>query len=67
MSGEAAPSDNELIAQSLKGGDAGSSGAGASAAFGTLVLRYRKLVLGVAYRLCPAALHLHSPPLYSPK
>jgi RNA polymerase sigma-70 factor (ECF subfamily) len=52
MSGAAVPSDTELIAQSLKRGDAGSSGEKASAAFGTLVLRYRKLVIDVAYRLC---------------
>ena len=37
-----APSNNELIASSLQG-DRG--------AFGSLVLRYRRLVLGVAYRV----------------
>jgi RNA polymerase sigma-70 factor (ECF subfamily) len=47
MTGAAAPSDNELIAKSLQRGRAG-----ASAAFGTLVRRYRKLVISVAYRLC---------------
>jgi RNA polymerase sigma-70 factor (ECF subfamily) len=36
-------SDNELIAQSLQGD---------SAAFGALVLRYRRMVIGVAYRVC---------------
>jgi RNA polymerase sigma-70 factor (ECF subfamily) len=38
-----APSDNELIVQSLRGD---------TSAFGNLVLRYRKLVIGVAYRVC---------------
>lgn len=53
MWGAAAPSDNELIAQSLQRGTGDlSSTDGPSAAFGTLVLRYRKLVLSVAYRLC---------------
>jgi RNA polymerase sigma-70 factor (ECF subfamily) len=53
MTGAAAPSDNELIAESLQRGRAVvSSGEGASAAFGLLVLRYRKLVISVAYRLC---------------
>ena len=36
-------SDNELIAQSLRGD---------SAAFGKLVLRYRRMVIGVSYRVC---------------
>lgn len=54
----AALTDNELIAQSLtrRGPSApssdGASPDGASAAFGTLVLRYRKLIIAVAYRLC---------------
>ena len=38
-----AQSDNELIAQSLRGD---------TAAFGTLVLRYRRMVIGTAYRVC---------------
>jgi RNA polymerase sigma factor (sigma-70 family) len=38
-----AQSDNELVAQSLRG-DTG--------AFGTLVLRHRQMVLGIAYRVC---------------
>ena len=37
-----APSDNELIASSLQGD---------RSAFGALVLRYRRLVIGVAYRV----------------
>lgn len=48
MIGAAALSDNELIAQSLQRG----SGDAPSAAFGALVLRYHKLVIAVAYRLC---------------
>ena len=48
MHNEAALSDDELIARSLRGDTA----EGASAAFGTLVLRYRKLVIGVSYRVC---------------
>ena len=58
MLGAATLSDNELISQSLQGeagdvpsGDGRSMG-GPSAAFGALVLRYRKLVIAVAYRLC---------------
>jgi RNA polymerase sigma-70 factor (ECF subfamily) len=35
--------DNELIAQSLEGD---------ASAFGALVLRYRRMVIGVAYRVC---------------
>jgi len=38
-----ARSDNELIDLSLRGN---------TAAFGALVLRYRKLVIGTAYRVC---------------
>jgi RNA polymerase sigma-70 factor (ECF subfamily) len=38
-----ARSDGELIAESLHGD---------TAAFGALVLRYRKMVIGVAYRVC---------------
>ena len=41
-------SDKELVSQSLSA----QSAEGASAAFGTLVLRYRKLVISVAYRIC---------------
>jgi RNA polymerase sigma-70 factor (ECF subfamily) len=48
MLSAAALSDNELIAQSLSKRNS----EGASAAFGKLVLRYRKLVIAVAYRLC---------------
>lgn len=44
----AQPSDKELVAQSLRA----NSTEGASAAFGKLVLRYRKLVISVAYRIC---------------
>jgi RNA polymerase sigma factor (sigma-70 family) len=40
-------SDNEWIAQSLRGD---------TQAFGMLVLRYRKLVIGVAYRICGDAM-----------
>ncbi len=39
----ATQSDDELIAESLNGD---------TSAFGTLVLRYRQLVLGIAYRVC---------------
>ena len=35
-----------------RGAGIGPSGDGPSAAFGTLVLRYRKLVIAVAYRIC---------------
>jgi RNA polymerase sigma-70 factor (ECF subfamily) len=58
MAGAAALSDNELIARSLQRGkpsapsEDGRSTDGPSAAFGALVLRYRKLVISVAYRLC---------------
>jgi RNA polymerase sigma-70 factor (ECF subfamily) len=38
-----AQSDNELVAQSLHGD---------TNAFGTLVLRHRQMVLGIAYRVC---------------
>jgi RNA polymerase sigma-70 factor (ECF subfamily) len=38
-----ARSDGELIAESLNGD---------TAAFGALVLRYRKMVISVAYRVC---------------
>ena len=44
----AALSDEELIALSLRGGTT----EGASAAFGTLVHRYRKLAISVSYRIC---------------
>lgn len=40
--------DQELVAQSL----CAHSAEGASAAFGTLVMRYRNLVISVAYRVC---------------
>jgi RNA polymerase sigma-70 factor (ECF subfamily) len=43
MQGAVAPSDNDLVARSLRGD---------TDAFGTLVLRYREMVIGVAYRLC---------------
>ena len=39
---DASRSDNELVAKSLQGD---------TIAFGTLILRYRKLVLGIAYRV----------------
>ncbi len=48
MHNVAALSDNELIALSL----AENVEDGGATAFGTLVLRYRKLVIGVSYRLC---------------
>jgi RNA polymerase sigma-70 factor (ECF subfamily) len=38
-----ADSDNELIVSSLRGD---------TQAFGALILRYRKMVIGVAYRVC---------------
>jgi len=41
-------SDKELVAQSLRA----NSAEGASAAFGKLVLRYRRLAISVAYRIC---------------
>ena len=41
-------SDAELVAQSLRA----NSAEGASAAFGKLVMRYQKLVISVAYRVC---------------
>jgi RNA polymerase sigma-70 factor (ECF subfamily) len=44
----AQPTDKELVAQSLRA----SSAEGASAAFGKLVMRYRKLAISVAYRVC---------------
>jgi RNA polymerase sigma-70 factor, ECF subfamily len=44
----ARPSDKDLVAQSLRA----QSTEGASAAFGKLVLRYRRLVISVAYRIC---------------
>jgi RNA polymerase sigma-70 factor (ECF subfamily) len=44
----AQPTDQELVAQCLRA----NSTEGASAAFGQLVLRYRKLVISVAYRVC---------------
>ena len=44
----AGPSDRELVAQSLRA----DSAEGASAAFGKLVMRYRKLVISIAYRIC---------------
>jgi RNA polymerase sigma-70 factor (ECF subfamily) len=40
---ESTQSDNELIAHSLRGD---------MAAFGTLVLRHRQMVVGIAYRVC---------------
>jgi len=39
----AGPSDNELVVQSLRGD---------TSAFGVLILRYRRLVIGIAYRVC---------------
>jgi RNA polymerase sigma-70 factor (ECF subfamily) len=48
MQGMAMLSDKELVAHSLRGGSA----EGASAAFSTLVLRYRRLVISLAYRMC---------------
>jgi RNA polymerase sigma-70 factor (ECF subfamily) len=44
----AALADEELIALCLRGDTA----EGASAAFGTLILRYRSLVISVSYRVC---------------
>jgi RNA polymerase sigma-70 factor (ECF subfamily) len=44
----AQPTDRELVAQSLRA----HSAEGASAAFGKLVMRYRKLVISIAYRVC---------------
>jgi RNA polymerase sigma-70 factor (ECF subfamily) len=48
MHNVAALTDEELIALCLRG----DTTEGASAAFGTLVLRYRKLVISVSYRVC---------------
>jgi RNA polymerase sigma-70 factor (ECF subfamily) len=44
----AQPTDKELVAQSLRANTA----EGASAAFGKLVMRYHKLAISVAYRVC---------------
>jgi RNA polymerase sigma-70 factor (ECF subfamily) len=46
--GIAQPTDRELVAQSLRA----HSAEGASAAFSKLVMRYHKLAISVAYRVC---------------
>ena len=43
MEHPSALSDNELIVQSLSGD---------TSAFGVLILRYRRMVIGIAYRVC---------------